>query len=345
MTGEEGKTMRKKGYVAIVVFLCCLLAVLPASAAKKKNGWYQAENGKTYYYQNGKIARGFVRIQNKKTKKKKTCYFNKKGKLIKNRWFLVKGNKYRADRNGTVQQNKFFRVGKQVYYASREGKVLKSWKTLQGKRYYFGADGARRTGVQKIHGKTYFFDSRGVLMSGIQEKGGATYYLSDKGVVEAKVQNGSVTDAEGKRLPDQKVWYYEAYTNARKVVLEITDPSMSQEEKLLACFRWVMRKPYITHRKFVKFDGWPAYYANDHFIRGGGNCEADASAFAYLAKVLGYENIYVCADSDGVGLPHSWAEINGLVYDPLFAEAKSFSDHYGVPYGRYILHPIQHIAI
>lgn len=70
------------------------------------------------------------------------------------------------------------------------------------------------------------------------------------------------------------------------------------------------------------------------------------AAFAYLAKAIGYTNIYVCTDSDGTwGLAHSWAEINGLVYDPLFAEAKNYNKYYGAPYGVYELHPILHVAL
>ena len=53
-----------------------------------------------------------------------------------------------------------------------------------------------------------------------------------------------------------------------------------------------------------------------------------------------------CTDSDGTyGLAHSWAEINGLVYDPLFAEAKDYNKYYGAPYGVYELHPILRVAL
>ena len=67
----------------------------------------------------------------------------------------------------------------------------------------------------------------------------------------------------------------------------------------------------------------------------------DASAFAYLAKALGYKNVYICADgSRRDDNSHAWTEINGRVYDPLFAEAKSYSRNYGVRYGVYTLSPV-----
>jgi len=37
---------------------------------------------------------------------------------------------------------------------------------------------------------------------------------------------------------------------------------------------------------------------------------------------------------------HAWCEINGYVYDPLFAEAKSYSKYYGATYGSYGLYPV-----
>ena len=80
---------RKIGFFALLI---CLLLSLPVSAAEtKKEGWQKASNGVAYYYKNGKIAKGFVRIKNK------TCYFNQRGKLVKDSWVFYKGKKYRAD--------------------------------------------------------------------------------------------------------------------------------------------------------------------------------------------------------------------------------------------------------
>ena len=93
---------------------------------------------------------------------------------------------------------------------------------------------------------------------------------------------------------------------------------------------------------------WPALYANDYLILSGkgGDCFSDACSFAYLAKALGYKNVYVCVDTtatDGSG--HCWAEIGGRVYDPLFAEAKSYYGYFGVGYGSYGLYPERRVAV
>ena len=328
-----------------MALLICLLLSLPVSAAAaKKDGWHKASNGVVYYYKNGKIAKGFVKIKNK------TCYFNKKGKLVKNAWVIYKGKKYRADRCGTIKKNCFVKVDGKFYSLKADGSVRQGWQKFSYGISYFGKDGAIRKGLTVINGRTYLFSQKGILLTGTQTVGKTTYYLSDRGRLEMKkVSTGNGTlyyDGNGKKLSDVKVQDIETLERAKKIAAEITNSGMSQSQKLKACFDWVIKKPYVMRRKFVNEPGWPALYANDHFLLGGGNCESDAAAFAYLAKAIGYTDIHVCTDSDGTyGLAHSWAEINGLVYDPLFAEAKDYNKYYGAPYGVYELHPILRVAL
>ncbi|SCG88389.1 Toxin A [uncultured Clostridium sp.] len=335
----------KKRKIGLLALLICLLLSLPVSAAvAKKDGWHKASNGVVYYYKNGKIAKGFVKIKNK------TCYFNKKGKLVKNAWVIYKGKKYRADRCGTIKKNCFVKVDGKFYSLKADGSVRKGWQKFSYGISYFGKDGAIRKGLTVINGRTYLFSQKGILLTGTQTVGKTTYYLSDRGRLEMKkVSTGNGTlyyDGNGKKLSDVKVQDIETLERAKKIAAEITNSGMSQSQKLKACFDWVIKKPYVMRRKFVNEPGWPALYANDHFLLGGGNCESDAAAFAYLAKAIGYTDIHVCTDSDGTyGLAHSWAEINGLVYDPLFAEAKDYNKYYGAPYGVYELHPILRVAL
>ena len=337
--------MMKKRKIGFFALLICLLLSLPVSAAEtKKEGWQKASDGVAYYYKNGKIAKGFVRIKNK------TCYFNQRGKLVKDSWVFYKGKKYRADHWGTIKKNCFVCVDGKFYSLKADGSARKGWQQFPYGLAYFGNDGVLRKGLQTINGKAYLFSQKGILLTGTQTVGNTTYYLSDRGRLEMKkvaTQNGNLYyDGDGKKLSDVKVQDIETLERAKKIAAEITNSSMTQEQKLKACFDWVIKKPYVMRRKFVNEPGWPALYANDHFLLGGGNCESDACAFAYLAKAIGYTNIYVCTDSDGTwGLAHSWAEINGLVYDPLFAEAKNYNKYYGAPYGVYELHPILHVAL
>lgn len=179
-----------------------------------------------------------------------------------------------------------------------------------------------------VKGKTYIYTVQSYTTTG-KTKG----LYDTKGLTAKALTAAAVADAQARK-------------NAQNVVTRITNAGMTQAQKLKVCFDWVMAKPYVTRRTFSNVPGWPAVFANDHFVLGGGNCHSDAAAFAYLAKALGYTNVYVCTDSDGTrGLAHSWAEVNGLVYDPLFAQAKSYYRYYGVSYRTYELDPILHIAI
>lgn len=222
----------------------------------------------------------------------------------------------------------------------------KGWYTTKKKNRQYYRKGKFVTGLQKIGKKYYYFNKHGAMQTGKVKVKNITYYLSDKGVLEAFQKKSVWYYANGKKMTKTDALNFETLQTAKSIVKKITTSSMSQSQKLKVCFDWVISKPYMTRRTFANVKGWPAVYANDHFLLGGGNCFADAAAFAYLAKALGYEKVYVCVDCDGSGgRGHSWAEINGLVYDPLFAEAKSYSGNYGVPYGTYALHPILHIGI
>ena len=261
--------------------------------------------------------------------------------------------------------------GNKIYYYYKGKMVKNKWKRYNGYKYYFGANGNAVRGGQRINNVVYVFDEKGRLFENKQNKivksgsniyhirtehGRASigyfiyknnlYYADPKGRLYQKKsrQNGQLyfTNSGAARKD------YNALLKMRvmQIVSSSTNSGMSQSQKLKACFDWVIKKPYVMRRKFVNEPGWPALYANDHFLLGGGNCESDAAAFAYLAKAIGYTDIHVCTDSDGTyGLAHSWAEINGLVYDPLFAEAKDYNKYYGAPYGVYELHPILRVAL
>ena len=305
-----------------------------------KNGWNTMADGRKKYYRQGRYLTGLVSIS------RRQYFFDKKGYLLRDSWGTTGRKKYRTNKNGVILKDRLVTVDKQVYYLNKNGVMKKGWKTFQSKKSYFGPNGARVTGLQKIGKKRYYFNKKGIMQTGTKKVKSTTYYLNEKGVLLAKKTGSKYYHANGRKMDRLQAQDFETLQTAKSIAARITTPQMTQAQKLKKCFDWVISKPYITYRGFSNFKGWPAVYANDHFIRKGGNCHSDAAAFAYLAKALGYQNVYVCVDSDGRGgLGHGWAEINGLVYDPLFAEAKSYSRNYQVPYGVYILHPILHIRI
>ena len=214
------------------------------------------------------------------------------------------------------------------------------------KRYY--ENGVMAVGRKKIGDSYYFFKANGILRTGEFDNNRTHYISGDDGRIEAIVYKGNYYYPNGRMMTGEDSYEYQTIRTARGIVASITNSGMSREEKLLTCIRWVQSHPYKMYEGFSRDGTWTARYANHVFNDGGSDCHGDAAAFAYMALAIGYTDVYVCIDSDGnTGLAggHSWAEINGLVYDPLFAEAKGFDAYYAVGYGTYPLHPITHTAV
>ena len=212
----------------------------------------------------------------------------------------------------------------------------------QNKKTFYYKKGLPVSGVQKISGNYYYFDAYGVLQTKSTKKDGRRYLIGDENILEAIRYKGSYYYANGKQMTSADTTDYTTLLRARSVVAKITKDSMSDSQKLYACFKYTMHFPYKTQRKFSPTADWTAVNANDHFVRGAGDCHADACSFAYLCAALGKKNVYACNDAKGThGEGHSWTEVNGKVYDALFAEAKSFDKYYGVSYG----HPILHVKV
>ncbi len=217
----------------------------------------------------------------------------------------------------------------------------KGWVTLKsGKRRYYRG-GKYLTGFQKI-GKNYFyFSAKGTLLKNKTiKKGykGFTYFIDNKSHVIGRQKGSTYYTASGKKMNQAQI----ADLRSKQIVAEITNSNMSKPEKLQVCFNWVIKGYYNIWRRFDQGGkNWPATFANDHFLHRNGDCISDAAAFGYLAKAIGYKNVYVCADAvRSNNNAHAWTQVNGLVYDPLFAEAKSYSKYYGCTYGSYGLYPI-----
>lgn len=348
---------------------------------KPKSGWETLKNGQKRYYRDGRYVTGLQTIGRKQyffsakgyllrdawgTAGGKRYRTDRRGVIIKDKLIRVKDKVYYMDSKGAMKKGwKTFKTGKSYfgsngvrmtglrkigktrYYFDKKGIMQKKcWKTFKSGKFYFKANGAGAVGLTKIGKDYYYFNGKGVMKKGTTKVRTTIYYLDEKGVLQARKEKSQYYNANGTKMDSLQVQDFETLQRARAIVGQITTPQMTQAQRLKTCFDWVIRKPYVTRRPFSNFSGWPAVYANDHFVLNGGNCQADAAAFAYMAKALGYKNIYVCADSDGTyGLAHSWAEVDGLVYDPLFAEAKSYSGNYGVVYGVYTLRPVLHIAI
>ncbi len=183
------------------------------------------------------------------------------------------------------------------------GLMLTGWQTYNGKPIYYNADGTVTAGRSLLY-TTY--------------QGKKAYWYLNNGVPDLTYRgtitcNGADWIITGGSAYQVKTASDRTLFRAFGEVAKATTPDMTMAEKLRACFvycktHYTERRPRTPH--YLGID-WPIIYANDMFAGSGGNCCSYAAAFAFMAKAIGYENVYAC-NSGG----HGWAEINGNVFDP-----------------------------
>ena len=236
---------------------------------------------------------------------------------------LASGKVTAADGNGYyfkkgLMQTGFIKIGKKTYYYNSAGVLQKNGIVGSKKEgyKYAGKDGAvdtSYTGIVK-HGKQYWYCKKGVFDFTYSN---AITYQKESWIV----QNGIAKKATS--TADLTLW------RAMKEVSKATKSSMTKEEKLWACFKYAQTayaemNPRVPH---YHGDGWVTLYANDMFVNGRGNCFSYAAAFGYMAKAIGYTNVYVC-NSGG----HGWTEIDGKVYDPEWGKNHKDRTYYAMSY-------------
>ena len=196
--------------------------------------------------------------------------------------------------------------GKKYYY--KNGKAVTGWKTVKGKKYYFVESGKKK----------------GQMVTGWHIFGKTCYYFRKDGSLDTSKTTDAKRNGDKTGTAKQKT-----YRRALALVAKITTKSMTKEEKLRACFEYVMkytgRRPRTPH--YYGMD-WPVVYANDMFLDGSGNCFSYAAAFAFMAKACGYKNVYACSDTG-----HGWTEINGKIYDPEEYRNTKYK-YYGTSYSQ-----------
>lgn len=276
-------------------------------------------------------------------------------KTVKKGWVTYKSGGKKYFKNGKYLTGRHKIHGKYYYFSPKNGYMKKSyWATIKGKKYYFGWKGVGCTGLTKIKGSWYLFDKYGALKTAQTTIGKITYYMNDSGTVEAYQKGSTYYTPAGKKMDSSSAANFETLQYAKAVVKQITTSGMSQSQKLLTCFNWVIKHYYSTPRVYLRQENWQTLYANDYLkpVNGTynlniqrGDCFSDACAFAFLAKALGYQDVKICVDTKEIGKGHCFAQVDGLFYDPLFAEAKSFSGNYAVPLGVYSLYPMYTVTI
>lgn len=213
---------------------------------------------------------------------------------------------------------------------------MSGWVTAQNgqKRYY--KNGKFLKGCRKIGNNHYYFGPRGVMKTQDITVHGVTYFIENNGHVLGRRKGYRYMAPNGKKLNKKQTAELRAYQNARKVVARITTSDMTKAEKLQRCFTWMQTNGFATQGSLSSGGKyWYAFNANQLFMRRRGNCIPYACAMAYMAKVIGYENVYICSRGTKQQNLHTWTEINGVVYDSYFANRRDADKYYGIKYAGF----------
>ncbi len=254
-----------------------------------------------------------------------------------------------------------------VSYYSTQYKYFLNGELANGAIVYNGTtytfeNGNIKQGYITVNGNLYYYDNSGTLLkNGIvgNDKDGYMYADKtgkiDKTVRKAHSQNGQdwiVLEGKAKKVVTEKdKTFFRALKEVDKALKGRDTSKLSKAQKLRICYDYVKDAYVEKNPRIPHYNGmdWPEIYANDMFVRGTGNCFSYGACFAYMAKAIGYEEVYAC-HSGG----HGWAEIDGLVYDPEWSRhhdrdyyAVSYNENCGVDYkgAMAIKLPWKHIKI
>lgn len=282
-----------------------------------------------YYKYNGEAVTPAIRVK----------YSGKR--LVKNRDYTIsyRNNLYKG--TGTVVI-----TGTGVYSGTvtRSFKIADiGWKTVGGQKYYVNHDGKYAKGFTKIGSHTYYFNKNGVMLTSWQKIKGSYYFFDRLNGKQAKNKSvdGIKLYKSGKaERTSYSVSKIDTMMYAHRIVRQVSKPTDSMATKRLKCFKWVFQYQYHRFRLIANMyhqKGWEITFANDIFKRKCGCCVSESAAVAFLFHECGYKTVYVCHDTG-----HAWVQLNGCIYDPLFAEARKFSDNYNIPLSNgYRSNPVQ----
>ena len=141
-----------------------------------KNGW-EDRNDKRYYYEKGKVIKGFKEIDGK-------LYFFSRADdpYMRTGTFQIDYIEYSFNDDGTAKNGWGERDGKKYYYEN--GQAVKGFKEINGNLYFFSRaeDPYMRTGTFQIDYIEYSFDDDGTAKNGWENRNSKKYYY-EKGKV------------------------------------------------------------------------------------------------------------------------------------------------------------------
>lgn len=200
---------------------------------------------------------------------------------------------------------------------------LSKWVEKKGRYYYHNAYGKKVTGKVTIGKKTFYFDKQGRQRVGWIKSSGKYYYYQiakkNKGymLTNKKINGISLGKDGAAKVTKTNKKKLQLFADACECVFEETNWNMTRKQALKKMFLKLAKDEIITYKTIGHFRNikqWDVYYSNQYFSKGYGDCYTYASAMAYFALALGYEDIWVCSSGS-----HGWCRIDGLYYDPRYA--------------------------
>ncbi len=266
-------------------------------SAKNGNGLAR-ENGKLYFYKNGKkCADGWIKSG------KLMYYADSEGILATSTKKTIEGNEYIFDKSG-IMFTDIFRFEGEAYYSGNDGVIRKdSWINFNGNKYLAKQDGTLYSNsVYNIGGNYYGFDIYGRLYTGSFTLGGKRYIAGSDGILKVSCWT---------TINGNKYYLKSDGSIASNETIEIDNIvyTFDKDGKSIPNDRWIESD-----------DGYSYYLGKDGKLYKNGIFKIDNNLYAFdikgrklkgLFEING--NRYFSNDS-GIIYQNNWNTINGKRY-------------------------------
>ena len=151
-------------------------------------------------------------------------YYYINGKMVKKKWFTVKGKDYYANEKGLILLSQWLYKGNTLVYVKSDGAVAKKELVKIGKNtYFFKSNGKRSSGWKKYKGKYYYCNKKGIVQKKKWIKKGKNRYYVDKKGIRVQGKTFRITGkmyyfgSNGKMVKNKKVTYNGTIYKANKL--------------------------------------------------------------------------------------------------------------------------------
>lgn len=197
----------------------------------------------------------------------------------------------------------FIPVGTDIVYVLDDGTFIKdTWINHGSRMWHFDEEGFLQTGIVSIDGVLWELSLNGTAIPILD--------IASETSAAGTLDNNSLTiPIEATQTMPISEFQQKVYS----VIANCTNDSMTQHEKLRACYDYVDAITSYERTYETPSGDWTKPYALQIYTTGRGNCYRYASAFAYLANGLGYETKVitgVIGAARGGYNPHGWVEVN-----------------------------------